>query len=171
MSIQTIGAAVAGTAVVGGGGALAAYAAGAFESYGDLYEWMVKKNKWNDYKGKDIIAIKKKIKESEGVSQENSYKKSLSENWDLIKADGNTDDTLKSEIDKAGKQDQDSNYEKLNQIVNVVNVWCEKKLRSEIKLPRNENRDFDETKLATPNDDSVAKTWKAFNEICIFAIN
>ncbi|WP_216083446.1 hypothetical protein [Candidatus Mycoplasma haematohominis] len=83
MSTQAIGAAAAGTAVVGGGGALAAYAAGAFngetkyESFDDYFQKTLSKT--HKYVSEtDYQPIETKIGESAGS---NTYKTSLTTHW------------------------------------------------------------------------------------------
>ncbi|GCE63633.1 hypothetical protein MHSWG343_06300 [Candidatus Mycoplasma haematohominis] len=151
MSTQAIGAAVAGTAVVGGGGALAAYAAGEFtptktkeETVKNTYLTLAKeesdiKNQ-KEYMGDNQTDIKSILEGSEKVT----YQASLEEVWDNMNKEG-IEPTInkpnKGEIKTAGKENDISNY---------VNKWCEHIASKELG--------------AKPQD--TDQTWQAFKKAC-----
>ncbi|GCE63715.1 hypothetical protein [Candidatus Mycoplasma haematohominis] len=154
MTPQAIGAGVVGTAVVGGGGALAAYAAGAF---GVKYENFLDYAKKNDYSyliGDAEEKLKQKITNSPDVSKE-GYKKILKDNLSLI--DGSEDALVESDITDAGDSTKDSNKSKLNKVVGKVKAWCEvKKLES----PRKDN-EINWSEVEGNTD------WQNFRSLCL----
>ncbi|GCE63703.1 hypothetical protein [Candidatus Mycoplasma haematohominis] len=171
MSTQALGAAAAGTAIVGGGGTLAAYAAGAFGSSSELYYWMKSKNLLDKYIGGDLTRIEEKIKNG-GNSTNSGYKKNLNDNWDEMKKEDFPEGSRperpdKNKIANAG-QTSDTDSNDLKDIANFVNKWCELRLgKGTVKFKENTNpKEYDEGKLTDPKDD-VDKKWKAFREVCV----
>ncbi|WP_216083316.1 hypothetical protein [Candidatus Mycoplasma haematohominis] len=151
MSTQAIGAAVAGTSVVGGGGALAAYAAGAFtptttkeETVKNTYLTLAKeeadiKNQ-KEYMGNSQTDIKSVLEGSE----KDAYKANLKAVWN---------DMNENEIKPVIEKPKDSDIEasgKENDISNYVNKWCEHIASKELG--------------AKPQD--TDQTWQAFKKAC-----
>ncbi|WP_216083385.1 hypothetical protein [Candidatus Mycoplasma haematohominis] len=126
MSTQAIGAAAAGTAIVGGGGATIAYAAGAFdpkvkESKQEVstYKTSAEKELETDkeYVGESKDKIKALLPKD---TQKTSYQTSLEGVWDKMKS------SVKEQT-SIGTQPQSSDISdssKADSVADYVNKWC-----------------------------------------------
>ncbi|GCE63707.1 hypothetical protein [Candidatus Mycoplasma haematohominis] len=149
MTPQAIGAGVAGTAVVGGGGTLAAYAAGAFgkETY------LTQAQKDSEIKGKkDYIGDNKT--EIQALWDDTNYKTNLkSAHWDNMDAQdistsSKPEKTVKNQVDDTSKKSEVATY---------VSAWCQAVSVKELdSIPRN----------ATEDENKDHKRWEAFKFAC-----
>ncbi|GCE63730.1 hypothetical protein [Candidatus Mycoplasma haematohominis] len=152
MTSQAVGAGVVGTAVVGGGGTLAAYAAGAFGK--DTYLTQAKSDSEIKEKKDYIGNNKSTIEERLGDTSTPKY-------WDIVKGkwDNMLDDTNTLGKPSGGSSalfgDNDKATNKLK-IATFVNKWCESISKKELKI--------------IPNSEGNEKnTWEAFKEVCFVA--
>ncbi|GCE63700.1 hypothetical protein [Candidatus Mycoplasma haematohominis] len=160
MSIQTVGAGVAGTAAIGGGGALTAYAAGAFSSKVEEQEPERSRSTYRtlseldeSMKDKEYIGDKEnEIKEL--LKDDTSYKTPLKEkHWDnMSKKDIPrhlvTTQTATGQFGFANKQ---------NEIAKYVFSWCKAVAEKELNsVPVNE----------TGQENKGYKRWEAFKFAC-----
>ncbi|GCE63718.1 hypothetical protein [Candidatus Mycoplasma haematohominis] len=159
MSTQAIGAAAAGTAILGGGGATIAYAAGAFDpkvkdqqqtrhNYRTLAESMV---------GKQYIGDKKTEIQTLWDNTTNNYKTTLkSAYWDNMVIEDVTDAQKPTKTDK-GKFDDAA---KKDEILTYVSVWCQAVAVKELNaIPEN----------VTGGENKDHKRWEAFKFACFKA--
>ncbi|WP_216083445.1 hypothetical protein [Candidatus Mycoplasma haematohominis] len=140
MSTQVLGAAAAGTAVIGGGGATIAYAAGAFDpkvkeskqevsTYKTLAEKEFETSK--EYVGGDESAIKTLLEKAGDTSYKTTLKNThweKMEEKDILEDDKPTK-TKDNEFDNNGKNDEISKY---------VSAWCQAVSEKELSsIPKN----------------------------------
>ncbi|GCE63895.1 hypothetical protein [Candidatus Mycoplasma haematohominis] len=145
MSTQAVGAAAAGTVVIGGGGTLAAYAAGAFDK--DNYLTQAKKD--SDIKNKKEYIGKNKDEISKLLSSgttDTTYQTALDGAWD------NMDSSGLPSITKPEKTSVKDNT-KASEVANYTNAWCEHISKKTLEKP--------------PIDaDADKNTWDAFKAAC-----
>ncbi|GCE63708.1 hypothetical protein MHSWG343_07080 [Candidatus Mycoplasma haematohominis] len=156
MSTQAIGAAAAGTAILGGGGATIAYAAGAFDgekgsnikTYANFLEYVQ-----GDESGRVFLVeaeIKDKLDES---GKEPDYK-------NLIKGNLTNMASLASGVDKPSDSDFTSTEEtSKTKIVTFTNKWCE--VRKSKSLSEEQGN-----KKLTKNEIEANSEWALFKIIC-----
>ncbi|GCE63893.1 hypothetical protein [Candidatus Mycoplasma haematohominis] len=152
MSTQAIGAAAAGTAVIGGGGTLAAYAAGAFEreaTYDSFQAYFnAKLSKTHKYIGNDSD-LKGKIKANLEGSNKDNYKKELEK---IIQQEGGTD------VQEASVDGAESNDSNLTKISKKTKLWCEK--TKDVKLTSNDKK-WNEGNVKSHEN------WTPFQTVCL----
>ncbi|GCE63719.1 hypothetical protein [Candidatus Mycoplasma haematohominis] len=155
MSTQAVGAAAAGTAVIGGGGTLAAYAAGAFDP--KVKESKQVQNTYKTLAEEELNASKEYIGGSKekitpllsGNTVDETYRDTLSGVWSKM------DDTeLKTKQNPVSRPDESyvKDTSKSDDVSDYANKWCEH--ISEKQL----------TKI--PTDGSDKNTWDAFKSAC-----
>ncbi|GCE63702.1 hypothetical protein [Candidatus Mycoplasma haematohominis] len=156
MSTQALGAAAAGTAILGGGGATIAYAAGAFDPKAgeqkqekSTYKTLAETDPFifnKEYVGGDENAIKALLEKKDDTSYKTTLKSThweKMEEKDILLGDKPTK-TKASEFDNDSKNDEISKY---------VSVWCQAVSAKELKaIP--ESREEDHGK------------WEAFKFVC-----
>ncbi|GCE63734.1 hypothetical protein [Candidatus Mycoplasma haematohominis] len=155
MSTQAIGAAAAGTAVLGGGGVTIAYAAGAFsasktqEEERDTYLTQAKKElqATKDYIGNDKTRIQGLLS---STSDTPAYKTTLSGVW------GNMSETELKTKDSSLEKPADSEIQdstKASSVADYVNKWC----------THISNKQLD---IVPTTSDANRNTWDAFKAAC-----
>ncbi|GCE63713.1 hypothetical protein [Candidatus Mycoplasma haematohominis] len=171
MTPQAIGAGVAGTAVVGGGGALAAYAAGAFNakwqeaSFEDYAKYKNLKYLGETANEMTIPPVASKIKETlENTTNGKGYRAKFNSHWNNMreqdaKKEGNISRPIEDKeelfpVDKSGSKDQE--------VANWTAVWC--KSVGKKKVPAKQTQEGKE--LWNPDLDKNP-VWKAFKDICL----
>ncbi|GCE63735.1 hypothetical protein MHSWG343_07350 [Candidatus Mycoplasma haematohominis] len=178
MSTQAVAGAAAGAALLGGGGTLAAYAAGAFNS---------KDKDWQDTTFKDYAAhlnfkyigetgttapgtlpTKEKIKTKiDGDSTGIGYKKSLKDNWENMKV-GDVDESSKSKRptgDVSTLFPADNNLSEKEKISEWTEEWCKAIANKKVKAKLTKNNQTEWNTNLFEGDVS----WKAFKEVCLEA--
>ncbi|GCE63514.1 hypothetical protein [Candidatus Mycoplasma haematohominis] len=168
MTPQALGAGAAGAAVIGGGGTLAAYAAGAFGNspYGDYYLYATASttNGGQDrkYIGSDLSKIQELLKAADGSS---SWRASIKNtHWDeMVKTVNSPSGLTKDVIDNV----KDTGNPRLNDFSSYINKWCERTARENVDKSKKENGQWDSEKF---NETDNVK-WKAFKEVCTIQKN
>ncbi|GCE63726.1 hypothetical protein MHSWG343_07260 [Candidatus Mycoplasma haematohominis] len=148
MSTQAIGAVAVGTAVVGGGGTLAAYAAGAFNGE-------AKYESFEDYVNK---ALKNKKQYSADSLTNEKIKQKLSTNTykeELKKVVVKTEDSDPITAEDVGKNPPDDN--KLTKMVEKAKAWCTS------KKPKKSIDGGKWTKVTIEKD----ADWAPFEAVCL----
>ncbi|GCE64049.1 hypothetical protein [Candidatus Mycoplasma haematohominis] len=173
MSTQVIAGAAAGAAVIGGGGTLAAYAAGAFGTgwESETFEEYAKSLNLK-YVGEtgttspgalpDKAKVKSKIENSTNGAE---YRKVLDDHWDAMESN---DVKEKDRPTRTGKQGNSvfpsgtNDRTKDEEIAGWVVSWCSaaKDMRANIKKVKGANKEWN-TDLLNKN----AK-WQAFKAVC-----
>ncbi|GCE63714.1 hypothetical protein [Candidatus Mycoplasma haematohominis] len=135
MSTQAIGAAAAGTAILGGGGATIAYAAGAFDgnksstpkTYVDFDDYVKNGGKYK-YIGQgdnvvDADPTQEKIKGLLSGSEKETYKENLKGQWEGMNlgSEDNTSRPSKKELEDSIQAGKDTEKDKVSLF---VNKWC-----------------------------------------------
>ncbi|GCE63717.1 hypothetical protein [Candidatus Mycoplasma haematohominis] len=176
MSTQAIGAAAAGTAVIGGGGTLVAYAAGAFDlkekdwqqatfeeyaqSLGLKYVGVTGNTSLGELPDKE--KIKKKIEDNSKGAQ---YRAILKKHW------GNMENKDVIEVNKPTRPEEEEGVlfpsdsttrTKDSEVADWTKSWCKaaKDISNKIKRAKGEGWEWN-TDLLNKNN-----KWKAFEEVC-----
>ncbi|WP_216083334.1 hypothetical protein [Candidatus Mycoplasma haematohominis] len=155
MSTQAIAGAAAGAALLGGGGTLAAYAAGAFEKEPvNTYKTQVLADdtvKTKEYIGDSTEKIKKHLEGDKNPK----YSDTLKGVWDDMADDAKK--TMQKPSEEKDNLFSESNLtSKKGEISNFVNKWCEATSRETLQeKPSNET---------SPE----GKKWKAFKDACFY---
>ncbi|WP_216083399.1 hypothetical protein [Candidatus Mycoplasma haematohominis] len=149
MSTQAIGVAVAGTAVIGGGGTLAAYAAGAFDSKYESFEDYVDKALKDKSQYLGDLLNKDKVKAKLSESNNATYKKELEK---VVVKGGDSSAIKKTDIDTASNDD-----DKSTKIAAEAKSWCDDK---KTKKPSNKGT---WTKATIEKD----LDWAPFSAVCL----
>ncbi|WP_216083444.1 hypothetical protein [Candidatus Mycoplasma haematohominis] len=176
MSTQAIGAAVAGTALLGGGGTLAAYAAGAFNTKWEdtTFEEYAQSLGKLKYLGEGNTNLKTpptktNVETRIGDSANGAkYKESLKRNWDQMKKE----DVAEEEKNKRPRDSKDvlfpaiaQSLDKKSEIAQWTETWCgaigKKRVKAKVKVG-------DETKWNKEFFDG-SDSWKAFTAVCLEA--
>ncbi|GCE63706.1 hypothetical protein [Candidatus Mycoplasma haematohominis] len=174
MSTQAIGSAIAGTAVVGGGGTLAAYAAGAFDpSKPTLKEATFEdyaKHKSLKYLGEtnkvpgiapDSAKIKSRLDDS---TNGQVYRASFNKHWDNMK-DADVTVTPKktrpSDL-KTSLFPTSGSGSKDQEVSNWTADWCKSIGVKKVLIKKVENG-----KESWKDDLDEDSSWKAFKDICL----
>ncbi|WP_216083412.1 hypothetical protein [Candidatus Mycoplasma haematohominis] len=169
MSTQAIGAAAAGTAVLGGGGVTIAYAAGAFNGeskYVDFNDYVINGGEFQYFGSTenetDDNSISSKVKALlKDATKKTKYKEKLKNNIKGISVSGENSNTKPNddEIDKSG-EDSDSDSSKLNKTAKFVHDWC-KKNKITKPIAGNEKTKF------TKQEIKEHKDWSKFEALCL----
>ncbi|WP_216083422.1 hypothetical protein [Candidatus Mycoplasma haematohominis] len=118
-SPAAIGAGVGGGVVALAGTSYAAYTQ--LRPYDDFLDYA--NRNWLVYIGDTANGFKNKISADTGDGTQNGYRKILSEKLNLISG---TDNQINADdIQKAGKDADDSDKAKLNKVAKKVRDWCE----------------------------------------------
>ncbi|GCE63739.1 hypothetical protein [Candidatus Mycoplasma haematohominis] len=169
MSTQTIAAAVAGTAVIGGGGATIAYAAGAFDAkYSDFDDYVKNGGKYRyiGSSGTDRSLTEDKIKAHlKDTNKGDSYRTALTGKIDNMNLTGTSNPSKPnaSEIGQAGKEASGTTTN-LDKVAKFVNQWCEV---TKVKKPANAQAG---DKFRVSDLEAVSE-WNAFVSVCVEEIN
>ncbi|WP_216083388.1 hypothetical protein [Candidatus Mycoplasma haematohominis] len=170
MSTQAIGAAAAGTAILGGGGATIAYAAGAFNGeikYKNFDDYVSRSGKY-EYIGKlggetEDGSIKKKVEvflKNSDSSKKTAYKDKLKKNIKGINEsdEANNPKPTDDEIDRTISGSDNTN--ELEKTSKFVHNWCKK--NKDLKPTQKEGQiDFKETEITSHDN------WDRFKELCL----
>ncbi|GCE63722.1 hypothetical protein [Candidatus Mycoplasma haematohominis] len=173
MSTQAIGAAAAGTAILGGGGTLAAYAAGAFEGevkYADFDDYVKRGGRYKYIgQGDDVTdndptegKIREFLKGSD-TSNKATYKgnlKSQLTKMNLNPEDSQTPRPSEQEIDDSGNTEKDTETGK---VAKFVSKWC---IQNKNKKPTSDNG---KTKFAE-KEIKAHENWSKFEVACLKAV-
>ncbi|GCE64048.1 hypothetical protein [Candidatus Mycoplasma haematohominis] len=154
MSTQAIGAAAAGTLVIGGGGTLAAYAAGAFngESTYDSFQayFDAKLSETYTYTG-NHSDLKNKMKVNLTGSDKETYKSELKK---IISKEVVGESVLDTDVDGAESDDT-----KLGKVYGKAKTWCE--ATKAVKLTPTQNKKWNEANVQSHED------WAPFMTVCL----
>ncbi|GCE63742.1 hypothetical protein MHSWG343_07420 [Candidatus Mycoplasma haematohominis] len=155
MTTQAIGAAAVGAAVIGGGGTLAAYAAGAFSEvkYLDFNDYFVKVfgKEYQLISLDNHSAIEGKIK---NATSGNLYKKLLGNHWDNMQEGGFTVTGLSTKPTKGDLEGTDKETE----VAKWTKEWCK---------ARKGKKSTAEDKKWTKSIIDADKEWQAFFAVCL----
>ncbi|GCE63711.1 hypothetical protein [Candidatus Mycoplasma haematohominis] len=148
MTPQAVGSGIAGAALLGGGGTLAAYAAGAFDkpTFGS---WSKKDDSTKDktYIGNNEAKIKALL------GSTSTYKNSLKGVWDNMEDIPNTTPAKPTgAANTLFVESMDDN--KKNSVSAYVRKWCEHTYRQELKEVPKQESDLNKNK------------WDAFKDAC-----
>ncbi|GCE63634.1 hypothetical protein MHSWG343_06310 [Candidatus Mycoplasma haematohominis] len=157
MSTQAIAGAAASAAILGGGGTLAAYAAGAFnqknepEKYEDFQAYLnAKLNESHTYIGGEN-GLKDKIKTN--LEATNAKKDSYKEELRKIVIRTNETDVQTTDLDNATTNDGS-----LSKVFEKAKTWCEA-----TKIKKYAEKDEKWTKATIESDPD----WKPFETVCL----
>ncbi|GCE63729.1 hypothetical protein [Candidatus Mycoplasma haematohominis] len=170
MSTQAIGAAAAGTVVIGGGGATIAYAAGAFNGeikYKNFGDYVRRSGKYryigqgatvseNDPTAENI----KKLLEKESRENKEDYRNKLKEqepDMNLNPTDASTPKPSKEDINSAGQTEKTNETDKVSKF---VSKWCIQN-KTNKPTPSDGKEEFTEEKI------KQHANWSKFEAVCL----